>query len=107
MSTQCVPASSVGYRDLPTFLLKHFPAPTAKTAKNKEAPVKAPASTSKHVRLLQDYRAFLLKDCGQMTIEGVRGDMDTAQRKFELERLFVPLQVLPCPPEFPEKDPQA
>jgi hypothetical protein len=57
-------------------------------------------------RLLEEYRTFLVKDCGQMTIEGVRADMDTAQRRFELERLFVPLNVLPCPPEFPESDPR-
>jgi len=58
------------------------------------------------VRLIQDYRAFLLTDCGQMTIEGVRADMDTAQRRFDLERLFVPLKVLPSPPAIPENDPQ-
>jgi hypothetical protein len=96
----------VDYGNLPAFLLKHFPATTAKAAKNKPSPEKAPASNLKHARLIQDYRAFLLKDCGQMTIEGVRADMDTAQRKFELERLFIPLQVLPCQPEIPEKDPQ-
>jgi hypothetical protein len=63
------------YADLPAFLLKHFPAPTAKVAKNKRDPVKVSASNSKHARLIQDYRAFLLKDCVQMTIEGVRADM--------------------------------
>src|SRR5439155_2283063 len=47
-----------------------------------------------------------IKDCGQMTIEGVRADMDTAQRRFDLERLFVPLKVLPTPPEIPASDPQ-
>ncbi len=31
--------------------------------------------------------------------------MDTAQRRFDLERLFVPLTVLPLPPEFSETDP--
>ena len=41
-----------------------------------------------------------------MTIEGVRADMDTAQRRFDLERLFVPLKVLPSPPDIPETDPQ-
>jgi hypothetical protein len=40
-----------------------------------------------------------------MTIEGVRADLDTAQRRFDLERLFVPLDVLPTPPEIPEADP--
>ena len=41
-----------------------------------------------------------------MTIEGVRADMDTAQRRFDLECLFVPLKLLPIPPEIPENDPQ-
>ncbi len=41
-----------------------------------------------------------------MTIEGVRADMDTAQRRFDLEHLFVPLKLLPIPPEIPENDPQ-
>lgn len=41
-----------------------------------------------------------------MTIEGVRADMDTAQRRFELEKLFVPLKVLATPPEFPASDPE-
>lgn len=44
---------------------------------------------------LASYRAFLLKDCGQMTIEGVRTDIEMAQR-FDIERLFVPLSVLEC-----------
>ena len=39
-----------------------------------------------------------------MTIEGVRADMETAQRKFDLERLFVPLSVLPIPPEISDSD---
>ena len=34
------------------------------------------------------YRKFLIRDCGEMTIEGA--DMDTAQRRFDLEKLFVP-----------------
>jgi hypothetical protein len=58
-----------------------------------------------HPRLLRDYATFLVRDCGQMTIEGVRADMDTAQRKFDLERLFVPLKLAACPPEFPPNDP--
>jgi hypothetical protein len=60
------------HRNLPAFLLKHFPGPTPTAAKNKRGPVKAPFSNSEHARLLQDYRAFLLKVCGQMTIVGVR-----------------------------------
>ncbi len=92
-----------GYDDLPVFLLKHFRAPTQLTKKGSPAKT-APAP--QYAKVLQHYRAFLLKDCGQMTIEGVRADMDTAQRRFDLERLFVPLKVLPSPPEIPEADPQ-
>jgi len=55
--------------------------------------------------LLDEYRKFLVKDCGKMTIEGLRADMDTAQRKFDLERLFVPLEVHSIPPEYREGDP--
>jgi hypothetical protein len=40
-----------------------------------------------------------------MTIEGMRADMDTAQRKFDLEKLFVPLAVAPLPPDIPLTDP--
>lgn len=64
------------------------------------------ALTHAHEIGLESYAAFLLRDCGQMTIEGVRADMDTAQRKFDLERLFVPLDVTPIPPEIPDSDPQ-
>ena len=91
--------------DLPAFLLKTFPAPRAEMARKKGAPEKASASVTQHAMVLQHYRAFLLKDCGQMTIEGVRADMDTAQRRFDLERLFVPLKVLPSPPDLPDTDP--
>lgn len=92
------------YSELPAFLIRHFSAtPVAKT---KKLTTVVSAGPSGHAKLLQDYRTFLLKDCGQMTIEGVRADMDTAQRRFDLERLFVPLKVLPCPPEVPETDPQ-
>ena len=65
------------HSSLPEFLREHFPAPTLAPARKKAGSDKTTASTSGHARLLQDYRAFLLKDCGQMTIEGVRADMDT------------------------------
>ncbi len=100
----------VGYgakhTDLPAFLLKHFPAPKTAVARKRSCLGKALASTSEHERLIADYRTFLLRDCGQMTIEGVRADMDLGQRKFDIERLFVPLKVLPCPPEIPDTDPK-
>jgi hypothetical protein len=72
------------------------------------APIKAekarPSIT--HAKVLEHYRSFLLRDCGQMTIEGVHADMDTAQRRFDLELLFVPLTVLPTPPDIPMSDPE-
>lgn len=92
--------------DLSVFLLKHFPAPASAVAKGKGTASLDNIPVGDHARLLRDYCAFLVKDCGQMTIEGVRADMDTAQRRFDLERLFVPLKVLPCPPEIPESDPK-
>jgi hypothetical protein len=93
------------HTDLPAFLLKHFPSPTA-TLKKKHSSAKRPSATDGHAKLINDYLVFLLKDCGQMTIEGVRADMVTAQQKFDLERLFVPLKVLPCRPDIPAHDPE-
>lgn len=49
-------------------------------------------------RVLRAYKSFLIEDCGQMTVEGVRADLDTSQRKFDLEKLFVPLTATPLPP---------
>jgi hypothetical protein len=57
-------------------------------------------------KVLTDYNLFLVKDCGQMTIEGVRADMDIGQRKFDLERLFVPLKVIALPPDIGSSDPE-
>lgn len=94
------------HEDLPRFLTETF-APLAKTTrKPKSALTKTSAAASRHATLLRDYRAFLLKDSGQMTIEGVRADMDTAQRRFDLEQLFVPISVLPTPPDIPPGDPE-
>jgi len=94
------------HSELAAFLLKHFSAPAKVGAKGKAVASPKNFIASDHARVLRDYRDFLLKDCGQMTIEGVRADMDTAQRRFDLERLFVPLTVLRCPPEIPESDPK-
>ncbi len=63
-------------------------------------------STTSSETLIDDYKKFLIRDCGQMTIEGLRADMDTAQRRFDLEKLFVPLQLEACPPDIPESDPE-
>ena len=40
-----------------------------------------------------------------MSIDGVGADMETAKQRFDLEKLFVPLKVLPTPPAFPISDP--
>lgn len=88
--------------DLAEFLLQHFP-----KAASKRSPRKSVLVSSESDSLFDEYRSFLLRDCGQMTIEGVSADMDTGQRKFDLERLFVPLNVSACPPEFSASDPDS
>lgn len=88
------------HADLAEFLLRHFNQLGSKKPARKR--VSLPTESN---AVLDDYRSFLLRDCGQMTIEGVSADMDTGQRKFDLERLFVPLNVSACPPEFPATDP--
>lgn len=92
-------------RDLPEFLLRQFPRIVPPKAKKRIAK-KAVGSSATRNAVIEEYRRFLIKDCGQMTIEGVRADLDTAQRRFDLERLFVPLEVLPTPPDIPVSDPQ-
>ena len=87
--------------DLAEFLLHHFPQVDAKRSTKKNVAAFSDLNT-----VLDDYRLFLLRDCGQMTIEGVSADMNTGQRKFDLERLFVPLNVSACPPEFLPTDPE-
>jgi hypothetical protein len=95
----------VGYgpahADLVAFLLERFPP----VQPGPESGAGAPAASSAHAALLREYRAFVLKDCGQMTIEGLQAGMKVTLRKFDLERLFVPLEVLPAPPEFPDTEP--
>ena len=76
---------------LPGFLA-HLVA--VKTSVKKSRMAAPPTSAAHHAKVLRDYAAFLAKDCGQMTIEGVSADMNTAQGRFKLERLFVPLKVL-------------
>jgi hypothetical protein len=99
----------IGYgkdqKDLPEFLLREFPT-TAMTMARRAARAKPPALKDRHAKTLEEYRAFLIKDCGQMTIEGMRADINTAQRRFDLERLFVPARLLPTPPDFESADPQ-
>ncbi|MBH1556631.1 SIR2 family protein [Stenotrophomonas maltophilia] len=87
------------YDDLPDFierLLHGIP----------ENSAPAPTPHPSHESTLDAYTRFLIRDCGQMTIEGIKADLDTAQRKFDIERLFVPLSVAPCPPFIATNDPE-
>jgi hypothetical protein len=93
------------YEELPQFLLKHFRFASPRRAKTATRQANT-AAVAAHTKTLDNYRAFLQRDCGEMTIEGVRADIDTAQRRFDLERLFVPLNALPIPPEISRKDPE-
>ncbi|MCU0072942.1 SIR2 family protein [Pseudomonas koreensis] len=92
------------YSDMPVFLNELF-----KSVKVSTIPIKADAKkavkSEKDRKLIQNYKDFLVRDCGQMTIEGVNADMDTAQRRFDLEKLFVPLELMPCPPDISLDDP--
>ncbi|MCQ8814375.1 MULTISPECIES: SIR2 family protein [Mesorhizobium] len=96
------PISYPNHADLPAKLLEIV----ADVQAAKRKPKRTSSSLIDEAQCLDAYRTFLIRDCGQMTIEGVRADMDTAQRKFDLERLFVPLDVVPIPPEFPLTDPK-
>lgn len=93
--------------DLPGFLKQHIAITQSRKSSGKSVR-KVARKPSEHADdLLQQYRSFLVRDCGQMTIEGVRADMEIGQRRFDLERLFVPLKVVPCPPEISKTDPLA
>lgn len=86
--------------DLPAFIDRCFTNLT--TLSSSIAPPDSRLSLdARHAELLSRYRGFLLRDCGEMTIEGVGPDWDTAQRRFEIERLFVPSKLTPFPPEIP------
>ncbi|WFC85830.1 MULTISPECIES: SIR2 family protein [Enterobacter cloacae complex] len=93
------------HTELPVFLNSLFIQESRKR-KTKKQPIEKNNRNQKNIKLLSVYKEFLVKDCGQMTIEGVRADMDTAQRRFDLERLFVPLELLPCPPDISLDDPE-
>lgn len=86
------------HSELPGFLLDCFP--TQQKKRKSSSRVKNIVSP-RHSKIISSYKAFILRDCGEMTIEGVRADMDTAQRKFDLEKLFVPLTVSAFPPNIP------
>jgi len=90
------------HKDLPDFIKSLFDNPQHSLTKQSQSPSR---STLSHETVIEEYKQFLIKDCGQMTIEGVRADMDTAQRRFDLEKLFVPLQLEACSPDIPASDP--
>lgn len=92
--------------NLPTFLLKHFTVSRKLLAKNENPSSRTPNTQAEQLKIIQNYRSFLVKDCGQMTIEGMRAGIDIGNRRFELERLFVPLKVLSCEPVLSENDPE-
>ncbi|MBB4238599.1 SIR2 family protein [Rhizobium esperanzae] len=89
------------YSDLPDFLIKLFGVGLESQA------VMAPLINhdTQAQLVISEYLSSLIKDCGQMTLEGIRADNETAQRKFDLERLFVPLDVDPIPPDISPNDP--
>lgn len=89
---------------LPLFLTSLFHN-KIKTLASSTPKIRRTGKTEKDRMLLDSYKEFLIRDCGQMTIEGVSADMDTAQRRFDLEKLFVPLELLPCPPDISLDDP--
>jgi hypothetical protein len=94
------------HNDLPSFLLKLArPDKVASfTVRNRSARLKRATTSAKHTKALHNYRMFLLNDCGTLTIDGLRADMETAQKRFDIERLFVPLNLLPVPPDIPMED---
>lgn len=94
-----------GHGDLAPFLLRHFPEAPKRSASRSFGTKQTAATDRSHLDLVGAYLSFLLRDCGQMTIEGMRTDLEIGQRKFDLERLFVPLKILPCEPDIPESDP--
>lgn len=90
------------YEDLPGYLLHMFP--TQRSSAEPDRKLLISAGKSSHV--IDAYKNFILRDCGEMTLEGVRADLDTAQRKFNLEKLYVPIDLRAIPPVFPKNDPK-
>jgi hypothetical protein len=86
--------------DLPQFIMNEVALPTESRRSVSRRAKQADSLVVDH------YRSHLIRDCGKMTIEGVRADDDTANQKFDLEKLFVPLEVNAIPPEYPANDPK-
>ncbi len=83
------------HEDLPAFIERLFP---AKLRKKRSAPAPAERNKPRNEEVLRVHRGLVVRDCGEMTIEGVGADADTARRRFDLERLFVPLQLVETAP---------
>jgi len=45
-------------------------------------------------RVLQNYFSYLLAQCGEIEMTGLSADADLTTRRYQLERLYVPLNVL-------------
>lgn len=71
----------VDHRSLPESILNLFPPKAKLNVKDRVTGSTALNRDKEHEKVLRAYKTFLLKDCGEMTLEGVR-----AQRKFNLER---------------------
>lgn len=93
------------YDKLPEFLLKKCKFELRPKSTRAVAATNSKGRAQQHGIVLDAYKHYLIRDAGEMTIEGVRADMETAQRRFQIERLFVPLSLLPSPPEISLKDP--
>lgn len=79
------------YGELPAFIERLFPAKPRKT-RSAKAPTRSTPPRSDDI--LRGLRELVIRESGEMTIEGVGADADTARRRFDLERLFVPLQLV-------------
>lgn len=88
------------YSDLPQFIIDSIALP------NKSRALLSQRAKQSDTVVIDSYRTHLIRDCGKMTIEGVRADDDTANQKFDLEKLFVPLEVSAIPPEYAASDPR-
>ncbi len=85
------------HADLPEFLQSEIIIPAFGSSPRRKDP-------TDDATVISTYKRFLIGDCGQMTIEGVGADAETAKQKFDIEKLFVPLEVSPIPPEFAKND---
>jgi hypothetical protein len=89
------------YDDLPRFLNRLFSGLQCTARQTQTRKI----ATRIDVERIASYRKFLVRDSGFMSIEGVNADFDTAQKRFEIEKLFIPQNVAAIPPEIAINDP--